>query len=311
MKRQLTFAIFALLITTIFAGNASAQFGDFINKAKDKVEKVKKTKQEIEQLVGASGNKNTKNQESENQNNNNDPDSWITFSKTHTRNNEAHIMSMNTLGCGDSVFATVNYREPVDNSGGFTVSMLVDGAVVAKESMSGGSATSVNQTIHIELIPAENANDDYPKVTFTKAGTILNRLQPGNHAIQLVVSLNDNPKNIAVGEFEYTGGAGCGLKKPGKPNTQKNTTKINQQPAEPQKTAMVELELQGACGESARIVTIDGGPYDRRTVIVHNGNTREKAAVGAQIFLKADQGIDTTLIYTVGSASFQVVKVCQ
>ena len=43
MKRnQLTFAIFALLITTLFAGNARAQFGDLINKVQKKVEKTTK-----------------------------------------------------------------------------------------------------------------------------------------------------------------------------------------------------------------------------------------------------------------------------
>ena len=178
--KQLTFAIFALLITTLFAGNASAQFGGLMNKINDKVNKVKqeveaakKTKKDLEQLAGA--NKNTKNQPSNNQKNN-DPDSWITFTKAHTRVSEAHTWSMNTVGCGDPIFATVNYREPVDNSGGYTVSMLVDGEVVLKERMSGGSATSVNETIHIEVIPADDAVEGYPKVTLSKAKNILNKL---------------------------------------------------------------------------------------------------------------------------------------
>lgn len=301
-------SIIALLALFVFAVTANAQFGGLIKKAKDKVEQVKKTKQEIEQLAGMGGNKNTTTPSSQTTSNN--PKSWVTFSKTHTRGNEAHIFSVNTLGCGDSIFATVNYREPVDNSGGYTVSMLVDGEVVLKERMSGGSATSVNETIHIEVIPAEDAVEGYPKVTLSKAKSILEKLPQGDHTLQISVSLNDDPKNIAVGEIQYTGGAGCDAKQPRKPKTQKDTTRIEQQPTENQQPAMVELEFQGAC-ETARIVTIDNGPNDRRTVLVHGGNTREKAAVGAKVFLKVEFGIDTTLIYTVGSDSFQVVKVCQ
>lgn len=227
-QQQAIIAIFALII---FAASANAQFGGLLDKAKEKVgkvkqevEKVKKTKQELEQLAGVGGNKNTTNQPSKNQTNVNAA-SWITFSKSHTHSNEARNSSLNTLGCGDGVFATVNYREPVDNSGGYTVSMLVDGAVVAKQQMSGGSETSVNQTIHIELIADDDADDNnYPKVTFAKAKTILGKLPPANHTVQIVVSLIDNPKNIAVGEFEYTGGAGCDAKDQRKPKEQKKTT---------------------------------------------------------------------------------------
>lgn len=42
MKRQLTFALFAVLIAALFAGNVSAQFGDLMNKAKSKIDKSQK-----------------------------------------------------------------------------------------------------------------------------------------------------------------------------------------------------------------------------------------------------------------------------
>lgn len=223
-------SIIALLALFVFAVSANAQFGGLFDKAKNKVdkvkqevEKVKKTKQELEQLAGVGGNKNTQTPQS---NTKSSANSWITFSQRHTQNNEARNSSLNTLGCGDPIFATVNYREPVDNSGGYTVSMLVDGAVVAKKQMSGGSETNVNETIHIELIAADDADMSYPKVTLASAKAILGKLAPTGHSIQLVVSLNNNPKNIAVGEFQFTGGAGCDAKDQRKPKTQKDTTKI-------------------------------------------------------------------------------------
>lgn len=340
MKRQLTFAIFALLFTTIFTPNASAQFGGLLNKVNDKIDKVKqeveaakKAKKDLEKLANAGANKNTKNQPSANQNN---PDSWITISKTHTRVNEAHVMSMNTLGCGDSVFATVNYLEPVDNSGGFTISMLVDGALVAKQQMSGGSATSVNQTIHVELIAAEDADDDYPKVTFAKAGAILKKLQPADHAIQLTVALNDDPQNVAVGEFQYTGGLNCDAKQPRKPNTQKGTTKINNgnqqttvnteeqttavsQREEPQPEPVKpaedpEVEIYNSCGDT-RYVQIERPSGSGDNLNFHGTREFHRYPLGTKIYVVIDgnKELIDTVVANPSNTSYgrQVISLCK
>lgn len=311
-------SIIALLALLVFAVTANAQFGGFIKKAKDKVEQVKKTKQEIEQLAGIGGNKNTPTPSSQTTSDN--PKSWVTFSKTHTRNNEAHIMSVNTLGCGDSIFATVNYREPVDNSGGYTVSMLIDGEVVLKERMSGGSATSVNETIHIEVIPAPDAVEGYPQVTLSKAKNILERLPQGDHTLQISVSLNDDPKNVAVGKIQYTGGAGCDAKQPRKPKSQKDTTRINNDNqaqttvnTEQQTTVSVqreepkpepvkpaenpEVEIYNSCGDT-RYVQIEYPSGSSDSINFHGTSEFHRYPLGTKIYVVTDgskQLIDTVV----------------
>lgn len=223
-KQSAIITVFAIVIFALGANTASAQFGGMLDKVKGKVDKAKqeveKVKKEIEQLGNIGGGSKTPTQPAQN----NNDESWITFSKQHTQSNENRNGSLNTLGCGDGIFATVNYREPMDNSGGYTVSMLVDGKLALKERMSGGSETSVNETIHIEVIRADDAVTGYPQVTLRNAKNILNKLPQGSHTIQIIVSLNDNPKNIAVGEIEYTGGAGCDAKDQRKPKEQKKTT---------------------------------------------------------------------------------------
>lgn len=274
-----------------------------------------------------------------------DNDNWVTFSKIQAGSNERSNATIKSFGCGDSIYATANFSEAVDVSDGFTVSIFVDGDVVRQEKMNGGATTSVTETIHVELVPDDNAVVRYPTATILYAQTLLKDLSAGNHKIEIAVNPGTEYDTLATGEFQFNNASGCKqrferakrklnkdiaeLERRQKEMSEQKTEEVEedndstqqqqeeqQRPTqtESKKTTMVEIQLQGSCGTS-RLVTIVNNPassYPQKdTLWVGNGSDSRRVPVGAEIYLKAEEGSDTVLIYKVGSASRQTVKVCQ
>lgn len=197
MKRQSTIiAIFALLIFAFSVSNANAQFGDFIKKAKNK---INKTEEQINQIKTVAGGNQS----------NAANDNWVTFSKIQATSNERSNKTLKQFGCGDSIYATANFSEAIDASEGFTVSILVDDKPVVQERMNGGAANNVTKTINVELVPDDTAQVRFPTATIIYAETLLTKLSAGNHLIQLAVSMGGDADIIARGKFQFNNASGC------------------------------------------------------------------------------------------------------
>lgn len=136
-------------------------------------------------------------------------ENWVTFSKSPDLSNEASNHSINKFGCSDSIYAKANFRPMVDTENGFTVTILVDEEVVVQEKMNGGSAASVTETIHVELVPDDKSFVRFPTATIIYAETILTKLSSGKHTIQIAINPGTDYDTLAVGEFEFDNRSGC------------------------------------------------------------------------------------------------------
>lgn len=333
-------AIFALFIFAFGAsGSVNAQFGGFIKKAANGINKAKekadKTTEQINQIINAGGNNNSQTRQSKTRNND---DNWVTFSKIQAGSTERSNATIKSFGCGDSIYATANFAEAVDVSDGFTVSILVDGDVVRQEKMNGGAATEVTETIHIELVPDDNAQVRYPTATILYAETLLKKLSAGKHAIQLAVSIGGDDDIIAVGEFQFNNGAGCParferakrklnrdiaklketqreqnrqtVEETEETETESETTQTEQRPT--QTARNVEVELINTCSETRDfyLKTPDGNLIVVTRPAGYSQGELRTVPVGTEVYLKAVEGMDKTLLGTIGTISRQTIKSC-
>lgn len=188
--------IIAIIASFVFAATANAQFGDFINKAKNKIDKVQK---QVEQTT-----KNLPQSAAQKANRN-----WVVFTGYQTVAVERSPVAAKYT-CENSIYATANFASNVDLTGGFYVTISADGKLVIQEKMTVEGNPGARRSIPVDIIPDDDADLGFPEASLDFSHALLTELKAGIHNVTVAVSVGDgNDEQIAAGTFSFDNRRGC------------------------------------------------------------------------------------------------------